>query len=279
MGKSVIGSEELLGMLSDPDLRVLDASWHLPDTGRDAAAEFAEAHVPGALFLDMATLSDPAHELPDMLPPAELFAERVGGLGVGGRARVVVYDTVGIYSAARAWWMFRAFGHEDVLVLDGGLVDWRLRGLPLEAGVPAPRPAAFEGRRRPELVADWRRVLRAATDGGAQVVDARMPDRFHGRIPDPYDRVRPGHVPGSRNVYWQSLLSPGDRRLLGEEGLREAFEAAGVEPGRPVIATCGSGVAAAVVALALTELGRDDWSVYDGSWNEWGRRDDLPVAR
>ena len=256
------------------DLVVLDASLHLPSTGRSASAEFADAHIIGAAFFDIAAIADHTTALPNMLPTAEAFAEAVGALGISSDTAVVVYDTVGLYSAARAWWMFRAMGHDNVAVLDGGLPKWVAEGRPTadatttsdqEASPKAGAP--FNAETRPALVRSLREV--ASASGIEQIVDARAAERFVGTSPEPRDGLRSGHIPGARNVPFGQLLAA-DGTLLSPDELRAVFVALGVDPDRPVIASCGSGVTAGVIALALAVLGNDGAAVYDGSWTEWG---------
>lgn len=260
---------------------VVDATYHLPDLGRDARAEHRAAHIPGAVFFDIDDIADPAPwgALAHMLPDAATFAAKVGALGISRDSHVVAYDTRGLYSAARVWWMFRVFGHERVSVLDGGLPAWRAAGGALEAGDVSPPPADYASAPpRAELVRDWRDVRVALADGRAQVVDARKAERFSGAEADPYPGVRSGgHMPGALSLPWEALLADGVR-LPGAAEARARFAAAGLDWDRPVVCTCGSGVTACILALALDEAGKRDWSVYDGSWAEWGARPGLPIA-
>lgn len=279
----IVSTAELADRLDDPRLRLLDASWYLPSAGRDARAEFAAAHLPGARFLDLDRASDPASPLPHTLPPAADFAAYVGAeLGVGDGDRVVVYDGSGTnLGAGRAWWLFRAFGHAAVAVLDGGLGRWRAEGRALETGEPAPAaPAAFHAALDPARVRDLAAVRAiAAAEGVAspQLVDVRPAGRFAGRDPEPRPGVRGGHVPGSVNLPFTELVHP-DGTVLAPAALRARLAAAGVSLDRPIVATCGSGTSACALLLNLERLGVPDAALYDGSWAEWGGRDDTPIA-
>jgi thiosulfate/3-mercaptopyruvate sulfurtransferase len=276
MMEPVVTTEWLAKHLGDPDLRVLDGTWHMPQAKRDARAEFTAAHVPGAVFFDVDAISDHSTSLPHMLPSAEAFAAAVGALGVGRGDRVVVYDVRGVVSAARVWWTFRAFGHDAVAVLDGGLKKWQAEGRPVERGTPAPAPRAFTARLRPELVRDLEAMRANLGSRAAQVLDARSAGRFAGTEPEPRAGLRGGHIPGSLNLPYETLYRP-DGTLKAPDELGAAVRAAGVDLGRPIVTTCGSGVTASVLALGLYLLGRRDVAVYDGSWSEWGGRADTPV--
>ncbi len=275
---AVIGAERLRAALDR--VVAVDATYHLSNLGRDARAEYRDAHIPGAVFFDIDDIADPRPRagLTHMLPDSAVFSDKVGALGIGNDTQVVAYDTRGLYSAARVWWMFRVFGHARVSVLDGGLPAWLAAGGAVESGevtrtarkyaAPAPRL---------ELVRDWIAVREALADDSAQVVDARNAARYAGRETDPYPNVRSGgHMPGALSLPWERLLT-GAVRMPDAAATRARFEAAGLDWNRPVIATCGSGVTACILALALDEAGKRDWAVYDGSWAEWGARRDTPI--
>ncbi len=260
-----------------PDIVVLDASWYLPAQGRDAEAEFRAAHVPGAIRFDIDAMSDETSPLPHMLPRPEVFSSRMRALGVGDGAQIVVYDGMGLFSAPRVWWMLRAYGVRDVAILEGGLPAWIAAGYPTEEGDAPPRERRhFTARLDHGAVADAQDVARALERGSAQLVDARSGPRFRGEEAEPRPGVRPGHMPGARNVHYAALQANG--RLKDEASLRAAFAEAGVDLDAPVITTCGSGVTAAIVSLALETLGRPPRALYDGSWSEWGSDPARPVA-
>lgn len=275
---TIVSTAWLAEHLDDPDVRIVDATYHLPGTNRDAKAEFAEAHIPGAVLFDVDDIAAPESKapggLPHMLPPPELFAERMAALGIGNDSFVVCYDVHGLMSAARAWWMLRAFGHDGVAVLDGGLPAWKAEGRPLESGMPAPAPARFTAHFRPALLRRKAEVL-AGTVG--TVIDARAGERFEGTAPEPRPGLRSGHIPGALNLPFGELLDPATKTLLPPEAIAARFAAAGLPQSGPVTASCGSGITACVLALGLHRIGREDAAVYDGSWAEWGMPGDTPV--
>jgi len=271
----MISTDALARLLPDLNTRVVDASWHL--SARDAVAEFEEEHIPGAVFFDIDEIAERTTNLPHMLPSPEAFAAAVGKLGISDQNHVVVYDSVGMFSAARVWWTFRAMGAARVQVLDGGLPKWIAEGRPTEFGAARPLPAQFEPRFRPELVRDLGGVREDLTQGQVQVVDARPAQRFAGQAPEPRAGLRSGHMPGAISQPLSGLIDA-DGRLLDAGALRATLVQAGVDPAAPVTATCGSGITAAGIALALARLGNDRAAVYDGSWAEWGSRSDVPVV-
>ena len=276
-GTWLVETDWLAAHLDTPGLVILDGSMHLPTAKRDAKAEYLAAHIPGALFFDIDDIADDRSPLPHMLPPAEKFASRMKKMGIGDGMHVVAYDSEGLYSAARVWWMFRAMGYGEVRVLNGGLKKWQAEGRALEEGEPRRRSERhFTARLNAELVRDAGDVQALIRSKAAQIVDARAAARFAGTVPEPRAGLRSGHIPSSRNVPFASLLNS-DGTLKAAAELRAIFASAGVDPTKPVVASCGSGVTAGVVALALAVLSRPDAAVYDGSWTEWGANAGLPI--
>jgi thiosulfate/3-mercaptopyruvate sulfurtransferase len=275
--KTLVSTDWLAAHLKDPDLRVLDGTTCLPGTGRDARAEYEAAHSPGARFFDIEEISDARSALPHMVPPVEKFMSRLRAMGVGDGHQVVVYDTHGLFSAARVWWLFRLMGHDDVAVLDGGFPKWQAEGRAVEDMPPIVRDRHMTVRRQNHMVRDVTQVSGAIKLSDHEIIDARPAGRFRGEEPEPRPGLRPGHIPGSKNVPFTMLLNP-DKTMKDADGLRAAFDAAGVDLGKPAITTCGSGLTAAVINLALERIGKTDHALYDGSWAEWGAFATLPVA-
>jgi thiosulfate/3-mercaptopyruvate sulfurtransferase len=273
----LVTTEWLAEHLRDRNFAVVDGSYALPTLQRDVQAEHRAGHIPGAVFFDIEAISDHSTELPHMLPGATQFGEAVGALGIGDGDTVVVYDSAGLYSAARVWWTFRIFGARNVLILDGGLPKWTAEGRPLEKGDVKRPPKKFTAEMNVGPVAMLADVRMALTSEGAQVVDARSAERFSGKAPEPRPGLRSGHMPGSFNVPYSRLVENG--RLLPRERIQSAFVEAGVDLDKPIITTCGSGLTAAILTLALESIGREPKGLYDGSWAEWGSRPDLAVER
>jgi thiosulfate/3-mercaptopyruvate sulfurtransferase len=268
---------ELAAELGNADLGVIDASWHLPNTGRIGAAEFRFAHIPGAVFFDIDTIADLDQGLPHMLPKPDLLAKAMNALGLGDGMRFVVYDTLGLFAAARVWWTLRAYGAEEVRILEGGLTQWIKERRPLESGEARQKPPRrFTPRLDDSFVASLDEVREALRTGSAQVVDARPADRFRGEVPEPRPGLRSGHMPGSLNVPFAEIVEHG--RLKPPEALKAEFAAHKVDLSKPIITTCGSGVSAAILALAVEEAGGKVEGLYDGSWAEWGGRDDCQAV-
>ena len=267
---SLVETAWLAEHIDSPDIVMVDGSLHLPATGRNARAEFAAGHIPGALFFDINEISDKKSDVPHQLPSAIQFASQMKKLGIGDGMRVIAYDSEGIYSAARVWWMFRAMGHNDVVVLNGGLKKWQAEGRALADGPADPRqPRHFTPRSNAALVRDKADVLAAVAAATPQILDARSPGRFSGREKEPRGGLRSGHIPGSLNVHYATLVNP-DGTMKAPDAIRAALTTAGADVSRPAIASCGSGVTACIVALALAEIGAPDTAIYDGSWSEWG---------
>lgn len=275
--KTLVSTEWLAAHLKDPDLRILDGSWHMPASGRDAKAEYEAAHIPGARFFDIDDISDHRSDLPHMVPPVEKFMSRLRAMGVGDGHQVVIYDAAGLFSAARVWWLFKLMGQNNVAVLDGGLPKWQAEGRETEDLPPVIRDRHMTVRVQNHMVRDVTQVSSAAKLGDHEIIDARSAPRFRGEVEEPRAGLRAGHIPGSRNVPYTELLNE-DATMKDADGIRAAFEAGGVDLDKPAITTCGSGVTAAVLSLALERIGKTGHSLYDGSWTEWGAFPTLPVA-
>jgi thiosulfate/3-mercaptopyruvate sulfurtransferase len=273
----VVSCAWLAERLNEPDLRIIDATWFMPNDPRNAKALYAERRIPGAVFFDIDDIADHETDLPHMLPRPEVFASRVRKLGIGDGSRIVVYDNQGIFTGPRVWWTFRVMGHEDVVILDGGFPAWERGGFPIEDGPPQPKMERhFTARMRSDLVRDVEDV-RKLVNAGLPILDARPAPRFRAEAPEPRAGLRGGHMPGARNVPFGTLVNEnGELRSRAE--LSDIFKTAGVDVSQPAVCSCGSGVTATVIALALARLGRWDTAVYDGSWTEWGGRQDTPIV-
>ena len=275
--KTLVSTSWLMAHLKDPDLRLLDASWYLPDMARNGREEYNNAHILGARFFDIDEVSDHRSELPHMVPPVEKFMSRVRAMGVGDGHQIVVYDGAGLFSAARVWWLFQLMGHSDIAVLDGGLPKWQAKGHPTEDMVSVIRDRHMTVRRQNQMVCDVTQVSAAAKLGDYEIIDARAATRFTGTAPEPRAGLRSGHIPGSKNVCYRDLLRS-DNTMKDPDVLRQVFVDAGVDLAKPAITSCGSGVTAAILNLAMQRIGKTNHSLYDGSWSEWGMSPTLPVA-
>ena len=262
--------------LADPDVIIVDGTWHLPTSGRAGRKEYEAGHIPGAVFFDIDAIADTTNPLPHMLPRAHTFAEAVGALGIDEKQRIVVYDSAGLSSAPRVWWTFKVMGAEDVVILDGGLPKWTAEERSVETEPVNPPPRRFTARFDPASVRDFAAVREGIEAKAFQVIDGRPAARFRGEAPEPRDWVKTGRIPGSLNVPSTELTANG--RLKDPETLRNIFTAAGVNLAKPIVTSCGSGVNAATLSLALDVLGVENTALYDGSWTEWGARDDTPIA-
>ena len=275
---ALVSTDWLAARLGAPDVRIVDGSFYLPAQKRDPKAEFETEHIPGAVFFDIEEISDTANPLPHMLPAAEKFSSRVRKLGLGDGARILVYDTTPMLGATRVWWMFRAMGHRDVSVLDGGLPKWKREGRPLTDDPTPPRERHFTARMDNSLVRSVDDVRRLIDNKSEQILDARAAPRFRGEAPEPRTGLRGGHMPGAFNLPYNELVDPESGTMLPVEKLRARIAASGVDPTRKVTASCGSGVSACVLALGLHLIGAPETAIYDGSWTEWGGRDDTPIV-
>jgi thiosulfate/3-mercaptopyruvate sulfurtransferase len=271
-----VSTDWLKSELGKPDLVVVDGSWYLPAMKRDGRAEYRASHIPGAVYFDIDEVKDINSTLPHMLPPPEVFSLHMARLGISDGQRIVVYDGAGLFSAPRVWFTFKLFGAKEVFILEGGLPAWKAKELPVESGPVARAPGNFKPKLSPELVADMERVDQSLKDGTAQVVDARPAGRFRGEEPEPRAGVASGHIPGSINVPSSAVVKDG--KLASPEQIKKAFDDAGLDPDKPIITSCGSGVSAVVLWLALEAIGKKPAALYDGSWSEWGTNPEMPKA-
>ena len=275
--KTMVSTGWLADHLNDPDLRIIDASAHMAATGRDGRAEYDAAHIPGARFFDIDQIADQRSKLPHMAPPVEMFVSRMRAMGIGDGHQVIIYDNSDIRSAARVWWTFRLMGKTDVAVLDGGFAKWQAEGRPVEDMAPIMRDRHITVQRQAGLVRDVTQVAAASKLADHEIIDARGAPRFRGEVEEPRPGLRSGHIPGSKNLPFGQLYNA-DGTMKDEDALRAAFQAAGVDLSKPVITTCGSGLTAATLSLALERIGHRNHSLYDGSWTEWGSFPDLKLA-
>ncbi len=277
--QALVGTEWLADHLNADGVRIVDATYFLPGAKRDAKAEFAAEHIPGAVFFDIDDIRDSGSDLPHMLPDTETFSAKVGALGIADTDKVVVYDTNGGgMAAARVWWTFRVFGHDDVCLLNGGMKTWLAEGRPVSDVAPAPQPAAYAAVKNDAQVRDIEQMLANVDSGNEQVIDARAKERFEGTAPEPREGARSGHIPGSLNLpFFQLMDKDNNLAMRSADEIAAAFADAGLDLDRPVTASCGSGVTASMLAFGLFLLGKEDVAVYDGSWSEWGMRPDTPI--
>ena len=274
----LVSTKWLKNHLEAPDIKILDASWYLPKANRKPEIEFDNCHIPGAMFFDIDEVCDLDSDLPHMLPSPEKFASRVKALGIGDGHRVIVYDGDGLFSAARVWWMFRVFGFADIAVLDGGLPKWKEEGFQVSNRTKSVQNYHFTARQNSLMISNLKDVLEASLKGTAQIIDARAPERFLGTAPEPRPGLQSGHIPGAINICFSELLNE-DRTLKANLDLKNIFDSSGIDLDKAIITSCGSGVTAAILNLALEKLGAKKVSLYDGSWCEWGSKKNLDVEK
>jgi thiosulfate/3-mercaptopyruvate sulfurtransferase len=278
--ESLVSTQWLADHLDAPDVRVVEATWFFPTTGKKGHEEYDAGHIPGAVFFDLDEIADDDHSLPHMLPSPAKFASKVRKLGLGNGNRIVVYDRAsGSSAAARVWWTFRVFGHGEISILDGGMGKWQAEHRPVEDQPPVTRDRHFLPRVDQTLVRSKDQMLANLDSKREQVIDARSAGRFKGEEKEPWPHKKVGHIPGSLNLPWPELIDPETKTFLPVEFIREKFEKAGLSKDKPVVASCGSGVTACMLAFGLYLTGRDDVAIYDGSWAEWGLAEDTPVEK
>jgi len=275
-GSSLVTSTWLQANITSPTVKIIDATWHLPGGDRDALQEYAAGHLPGAVFFELAKVAAKDSPLPHTLPKAEDFAAFVGALGISSQDTVILYDDSNVRTSARLWWMFRAFGHENVAVLDGGLKAWKAAGGMLTTDVVTPAPVQYEAELQEGFFGDWQDAFDTINDASRQLVDARGTTRFEGSTPEAKEGLRAGHIPGAVNIPFMSLYNE-DGTMKTPDTLKDIMQEGSVSLDKPLVLSCGSGITACVLALALDQVGKNDISVYDGSWSEWGMRTDLPI--
>jgi len=276
-GNALVSTEWLADHLDDPMVRICDATWYMPNVDRSARDEYAASHIPGAVYWDIDEIADPANPLPHMVPDATSFAHHMARLGIADGMRVVFYDSTGMGNAPRGWWTMRYFSHDNVAVLNGGMKKWLAEGRPTSADAPSENQGQFTARVRPERIREIEQIRVNIDSGADQVVDVRAAGRYAGTAPEPREGMRSGHIPNSLNLPFNQLIDSETATMLPADALAAQFETAGVDMARPVATSCGSGVTACVVALGLHLLGHENVAVYDGSWTEWGGRDDTPI--
>jgi thiosulfate/3-mercaptopyruvate sulfurtransferase len=277
MDSPLVSAEWLVKRLHSSDIVVLDATFFLPNQGRDADQEYFAAHIPGARFFDIDAIADKSNPLPHMLPSPEFFAESVGRLGIDNHTHVVVYDNNSFMASARVWWTFRVFGHDRVSVLDGGFANWKSKGLPIDADRVIVEPRLFKAAFDSNLVRNLGEIKALVGDAAAEIIDARSPGRFAGTEAEPRPGIRSGHIPGSKNLFFKRLIDEPTQCLKSVAEIRKEFESIGTDFEKPIVTTCGTGVTASVLALGLYCLGHESVAVYDGSWTEWGSRNDTLI--
>ncbi len=278
LSNPLISADDACGLLGEPDIRFIDATWYMPNVPSDAYEAYLLEHIPDAVYFDIDQVADTSIQLPHVFPTLAIFEQSVGTLGISSDSRVIAYDRGNFVASARAWWMFRAFGHEQVNVLDGGLSAWRRVGGQLVDGAVEVTPQNYNGRNGMQAVVTWEEVKDSLSDSSIALVDARSPGRFNGTEPEPRPGLRGGHIPGSRNLYYGDVLNV-DGTMKSADEIADILHSRSIEPDQPIISTCGSGVTAAILLLAITQLRQSDLRLYDGSWTEWALHPDSPMSR
>tara|TARA_A100001011_G_scaffold3666_1_gene4230 strand:+ start:1741 stop:2592 length:852 start_codon:yes stop_codon:yes gene_type:complete len=277
--QAIVSTEWLSRNINDPNLVVLDGTYHLPTANRNASEEFPLKHIEGAVFFNIDDIADADNVLPHMLPSDEVFSEKVGALGINNEKRVVVYDVYGMQSAARTWWMFHFFGHENVAVLDGGLPKWIKEGNQISSSPVTPLTTTFVCNRQPQLVKNLNEIKEIVEGGQGQIIDARSLGRFNGTEPEPRANMRSGHMPGAISLPFTEFLDPDSKTYISSEKITHLIEKLNIDLNQPITTTCGSGVTACALSLGLFLIGKTDVAVYDGSWSEWGALSDTSIVQ